>query len=59
MIFLLYPPEFWGLLMCLKSWVPKLEHALVLLEGLLRHKLGSSLLYFWLAGPTSKQMWLV
>lgn len=50
-MFLLYPPEFWELLMFLKSWVPKLEHVLALLEGLLRHKLGSSLLYFWLAGP--------
>lgn len=51
MMLLLYPPECWGLLICLKSRVPKLEHALALLGGLLRHKLGSSLLYFWLVGP--------
>lgn len=51
MMLLLYPPECWELPICLKSWVSKLEHTLAQLGGLLRHKLGSSLLYFRLAGP--------
>lgn len=50
----------------LKSWVLKMEHALALLEVLLRHKHGSLHLHFWLVVPgesrrisASEQMWLV